>query len=303
MMSARSIARSAPRVVSRIAGSSIRQFTVARPTTLLKPTVAAALRAAHASPFSTTTGLRASRSETDEELSVKLDSEIQIEEDMKANEQQPASVKDFLANTAFELIDTPGQEVVKLVRTFGEEKITVSFSIADITNYDPYNEDPALEDEEDFNEDVIQSSGKQASGSSRAAPEEDLEGEEEDDLEDAAAPINLSIVIEKPGKTSAALNIDATAQDGAIVVDNLFYYEDAKVARVDKPEDAQARADVYPGPPFGSLDEDLQVLMERFLEERGITQTLAVFVPDYVDVKEQREYLRWLNNVKNFVDA
>ncbi|CAG9941298.1 unnamed protein product [Clonostachys rosea f. rosea IK726] len=234
MMSARSIARSAPRVVSRIAGSSIRQFTVARPTTLLKPTVAAALRAAHASPFSTTTGLRASRSETDEELSVKLDSEIQIEEDMKANEQQPASVKDFLANTAFELIDTPGQEVVKLVRTFGEEKIT------------------------------------------------------EEDLEDAAAPINLSIVIEKPGKTSAALNIDATAQDGAIVVDNLFYYEDAKVARVDKPEDAQARADV---------------LMERFLEERGITQTLAVFVPDYVDVKEQREYLRWLNNVKNFVDA
>ncbi|CAI6093385.1 unnamed protein product [Clonostachys chloroleuca] len=303
MMSARSIARSAPRVVSRIAGSSIRQFTVTHPTTLLKPTVAAALRAAHASPFSTTTGLRASRSETDEELSVKLDSEIQIEEDMKANEQQPASVKDFLANTAFELIDTPGQEVVKLVRTFGEEKITVSFSIADITNYDPYNEDPALEDEEDFNEDVIQSSGKQASDSSRAAPEEDLEGEEEDDIEDAAAPINLSIVIEKPGKTSAALNIDATAQDGAIVVDNLFYYEDAKVARVDKPEDAQARADVYPGPPFGSLDEDLQVLMERFLEERGITQTLAVFVPDYVDVKEQREYLRWLNNVKNFVDA
>ncbi|CAG9991473.1 unnamed protein product [Clonostachys byssicola] len=304
MMSARSIARSAPRVVSRIAGSSIRQFTVARPTTLLKPTVAAALRAAHASPFSTTTGLRASRSETDEELSVKLDSEIQIEEDMKANEQQPASVKDFLANTAFELIDTPGQEVVKLVRTFGEEKITVSFSIADITNYDPYNEDPALEDEEDFNDDVIQSSGKQASGSSsRAAPEEDLEGEEEDDIEEGAAPINLSIVIEKPGKTAAALNIDATAQDGAIVVDNLFYYEDAKVARVDKPEDAQARADVYPGPPFGSLDEDLQVLMERFLEERGITQTLAVFVPDYVDVKEQREYLRWLNNVKNFVDA
>ncbi len=46
---------------------------------------------------------------------------------------------------------------------------------------------------------------------------------------------------------------------------------------------------VYPGPPFGSLDEDLQVLMERYLEERGITQALAVFVPDYIDMKEQRE--------------
>lgn len=41
---------------------------------------------------------------------------------MKANEQEPASIKDFLNNSAFELQDTPGQEVVKLVRTFGEEK-------------------------------------------------------------------------------------------------------------------------------------------------------------------------------------
>jgi complement component 1 Q subcomponent-binding protein len=110
-------------------------------------------------------------------------------------------------------------------------------------------------------------------------------------------------VVEKPGKASGALNIDATAQDGHIVVENLFYYDDAKVAKVESPEAAQKRADVYPGPPFGSLDDDLQVLMERFLEERGITQALAIFVPDYVDVKEQREYTRWLNNVKAFIDA
>jgi complement component 1 Q subcomponent-binding protein len=174
-------------------------------------------------------------------------------------------------------------------------RITVSFSIADIANYDPYGEEAALEDEE-FDESV-QSSGKQ----SNASPEE---AEEMDELdEEAAAPINLSIVVEKPGKTAGALNIDATAQDGNIVVENMFFYEDANVAKVESPESAQKRADVYPGPPFGSLDEDLQVLMERFLEERGITQAMAVFVPDYVDVKEQKEYLRWLSNVKTFVDA
>ena len=39
-----------------------------------------------------------------------------------ANEQQPASVKDFLDNSPFELIDTAGQEVVKLTRSFGDEK-------------------------------------------------------------------------------------------------------------------------------------------------------------------------------------
>lgn len=295
MLSVRSFARSAPRAVARLTTASMRSG-VARPSTFIKTSAVSALRSSSGAAFSTTVGRRAADGETDDELSAKLESEIQIEEDMKDQEQQPASIKDFLDNSPFELVDTPGQEVVKLVRSFGNEKITVSFSIADISNYDPYAEDAALEDEE-FDESP-QTPNKQTSG---RAEEVDETEEELDD--EAAAPINLSIVVEKPGKTAGALNIDATAQDGNIVVENMFFYEDAKVAKVDSPESAQKRADVYPGPPFGSLDEDLQVLMERFLEERGITQALAVFVPDYVDVKEQREYLRWLSNVKGFVDA
>ncbi|KHN93811.1 glycoprotein suaprga1 [Metarhizium album ARSEF 1941] len=294
MLSLRSFARSAPRAMVRVASTSTRSG-VARPSTLAKTSAIRALRPARTAAFSTTVGRRAADGETDDELSAKLDSEIQIELDMKAQEQQPASVQDFLENSPFELIDTPGQEVVKLVRSFGNEKITVSFSISDITNYDPYSEDAALEDEE--LEESLESPDKQAMHKAE-------ETDEADELNDeVAAPINLSIVVEKPGKTDGALNIDATAQDGNIVVDNMFFYEDAKVAKVESPESAHKRADVYPGPPFGSLDEDLQVLMERFLEERGITQAMAVFIPDYVDVKEQKEYLRWLSNVKDFVDA
>ena len=30
---------------------------------------------------------------------------------------------------------------------------------------------------------------------------------------------------------------------------------------------------------------------------------LAIFVPDYIDMKEQKEYVRWLENVKSFVEA
>ncbi|KAF7547607.1 hypothetical protein G7Z17_g7605 [Cylindrodendrum hubeiense] len=298
MLSVRNFARSAPRAVARLSTAALRQ-SVARPSTFVKASSLSALRPAQAS-FSTTVFRRAADAETDEELSAKLESELQIEEDMKTSEQEPASIKDFLNNSAFKLIDTPGQEVVKLERDFGDEKITISFSIADITNYDPYAEDSALE-EEGLEDDAVQGGNGQRKG--RAA-EEDIDEELEEELEDEnAAPINLSIVVEKPGKTVGALNIDATAQDGNIVVENLFYYDDAKVAKVESPEAAQKRADVYPGPPFGSLDDDLQVLMERFLEERGITQALAVFVPDYVDVKEQREYTRWLSNVKAFIDA
>lgn len=128
--------------------------------------------------------------------------------------------------------------------------------------------------------------------------EEDMEGEE------TPAPINLSIVVEKPSTPNAgALNIDATVADGAINVENMFFYADPAVAKAESPDAAQKRSEVYPGPPFGSLDDDLQVLMERFLEERGVNSAMAIFVPDYVDVKEQREYLRWLNNVKGFIDA
>ncbi|KAG6000150.1 hypothetical protein E4U21_005765 [Claviceps maximensis] len=299
MLSLRSFARSAPRAAARLTTASMRSG-VARPSsTFIKTSAMSALQASTGGAhFSTTVGRRAADSETDCELAAKLESEIQIEQDMKAEEQQPASIKDFLENSPFELIDVPGQEVVKLVRSFGNEKITISFSISDIANYDPYAEDAALEDEE-FDENM-QSSNKQ--GSSRSEEEEAEESEEEHD-DEAAPPINLSIIVEKPGKTAGALNIDATAQDGAIIVENMFFYEDANLAKIDSPESAQKRADAYPGPPFGSLDEDLQVLMERFLEERGVTQALAVFVPDYVDVKEQKEYLRWLNNVKTFVAA
>lgn len=123
MLSIRTFARSAPRTLSRMAGSAaiLRQAAVARPAGAYM-LCAANSRKNTAAPFSTTTARRA---ESDDELSAKLESEIQIEEEMTSAEQQPASVKDFLDNSPFELVDTPGQEVVKLVRKYGEEQITV----------------------------------------------------------------------------------------------------------------------------------------------------------------------------------
>ncbi|KEY67883.1 hypothetical protein S7711_02094 [Stachybotrys chartarum IBT 7711] len=307
MMSMRAFSRSAPRAFTRMAATPLRQSVLAR-SAFPKISSVHAMRPARAA-FSTSVLRRAAANETDEELLAKLDSEIQIEDDVKANEQQPASIKDFLDNSPFELIDTPGQEVVKLVRQYGDEKITVSFSIADVTNYEPgYNEESGLEEEEDLGDDTLQNPNKQShvqsTGGARSAPaEEEIEDELDDADEQSSAPISLNVMIEKPGKTAGALHIDMTAHEGNIWVDNLFFYEDAKLAKVETPDAQQKRLDVYPGPPFGTLDDDLQVLIERFLEERGVTTALAVFVPDYVDVKEQREYVRWLNNVKTFVGA
>ena len=168
----------------------------------------------------------------------------------------------------------------------------MTFSVADLANYDPeiYDEDAALADEE-----------MDDGSSARKAEEAGAEGEDDLEGESASVPCRLSIVIEKPGQ--GALSVEATAQDGGLVVDNLYYYKDAAHAHESSADAAHAAQQVYPGPAFGSLDEDLQVLLDRYLEERGITQALAVFVPDYLDAKEQREYLGFLNNLKKFVDA
>jgi len=59
---------------------------------------------------------------------------------------------------------------------------------------------------------------------------------------------------------------------------------------------------LYAGPPFQQLDEEVQSLLEAYLDSRGINTALALFIPEYIDVKEQKEYLGWLNRVKDFVE-
>jgi complement component 1 Q subcomponent-binding protein, mitochondrial len=63
----------------------------------------------------------ATTSEVDEELSVKLDSEITFEKDVKNGVPQPASVKDFLDSGMWDIEDVPGQEKVTLKRVYNNE--------------------------------------------------------------------------------------------------------------------------------------------------------------------------------------
>lgn len=171
-------------------------------------------------------------------------------------------------------------------------RITVTFSIADIADMENnmMEDDQAMTDED----------GELINDLSGREDAQDGAEDGEDGVEPGAA-CRLNIVVEKPGQ--GALNIEAMVQDAAIIVENMYYYHDPAIAHSASPEAVHKERDVYPGPPFGTLDEDLQLLMEQYLDERGINTALAVFVPDYMDVKEHREYLTWLSNVKKFVDA
>ncbi|KAG0175317.1 Mitochondrial acidic protein mam33 [Apophysomyces sp. BC1034] len=245
-----------------------------RPLARRVPTVAfTAVR-----PF--TAGMvRMNQGTVDSDLAHKLGEELEFEHSSAPGEQ-PAFIKEFLESNAFQIEDKPGNDEVALTRNFGNEKIRVLFSISDINNA-PENDFLPETEEEDLTEGNAE--------------------EEEEDVISASFPVRASVTIEKEGQ--GAITVDTVAQDGEVSIESVIFYKDAKLAREQSAEADWQRRGQYIGPQFDELDEGLQSLFGRYLEERGINTALATFLPDYVDYKEQKEYVQWLKGVKNFVSA
>ena len=97
------------------------------------------------------------------------------------------------------------------------------------------------------------------------------------------------------------MTVHATATESIFVIDNVSFDPNPPASNETAQSEFEGRSR-YSGPPWQQLDEDLQLLMERYLEERGINTALAMFIPDYAELKEQKEYISWLKNLKSFVD-
>ncbi|CAO2656219.1 Nn.00g050220.m01.CDS01 [Neocucurbitaria sp. VM-36] len=318
MLALRNLARSAPPSAARLCTKAVRpQPSLLRQTAAFHPAWAAPLPRL-TSAFHMSAVRRQGDSGVNEELVAKLQSEISMEEDMKEDEDLSANIKEYLESSPFEIEDKPGNQEVVLTRTFGDEKIRITFTTADLNNNVPGDdlvEDNAMYDDVDMD---TQSGGANTKGSInqgntrdgnvRIAPEdrvapadrEELEDDYEDEGQQQGFPAHASIRIERPGK--GALAIEATAQDGDFLIEDLYYFPTADLADPATAEKDWSRRTLYTGPPFNNLDEDLQILLEKYLEERGINTRLALFIPDYIDHKEQKEYIKWLNNVKSFVE-
>lgn len=222
------------------------------------------------------------RGAVDKELSAKLGSEYAIETEMKENNEPPPGIQEFIKNGPFTVTDVEGNDEVVLERKFGNETIRITFSVSDMNNMDE-SEPETFDDAED---------------ASASTADEAGEVEEEDN---ASFPVRCHVTIQKDGAESV-LSLDTFTQDGIFVIETMVLYPSIELATGNSAEYDWQRREKYMGPPFSNLDEDLQILMERFLEERGINTSLALFVPDYVDYKEGREYETWLQSLQKFVD-
>ncbi|KAH7394169.1 regulatory protein-like protein suaprga1 [Phaeosphaeria sp. MPI-PUGE-AT-0046c] len=315
MLGLRNLARSAPRSAARLSTKAIRpQSSVFRTTTAFQPAWTASVSRLTAS-FHVSARRQESGAVSDE-LVAKLQSEISMEEDMKEDDDLSTNIKEYLENSPFEIEDKPGHQEVVLTRTFGDEKIRLTFTTADLNNNagEEVVEDGAYDDADmdvqsgGANTKGSINQGRTQDGNVRVAPEdriapadrEELEDEYDEDGQQQGFPAHASIRIERAGK--GAIAIEATAQDGDFLIEDLYYFPSADLADPATAEKDWSRRTLYTGPPFSNLDEDLQILLEKYLEERGINTRLALFIPDYIDHKEQKEYIKWLNNVKNFIE-
>ena len=77
-------------------------------------------------------------------------------------------------------------------------------------------------------------------------------------------------------------------QEGAFIIENISFYDDTKVGTELTAEADWKRRGLYIGPSFEQLDPNVQEEFEKFLDERGVGESLSMFIPDYAEHKEQK---------------
>ncbi|GMH04248.1 hypothetical protein Nepgr_006087 [Nepenthes gracilis] len=124
------------------------------------------------------------------------------------------------------------------------------------------------------------------------AGEEDNE-DDKDDGEGTASQSSLPLIVSVSKKDGPFLEFGCTAFPDEIAIDSLSLKNPAS------PDDQIA----YEGPDFTDLDENLQKAFHKFLEIRGIKPSTTNFLHEYMINKDGKEYLRWLNNLKKFIEV
>ncbi|KAG0347215.1 hypothetical protein BG004_008193 [Podila humilis] len=276
MFRLRTLARAMPSLAMR---------SIAVPKTMPSPAMIARVGSVHSLRAFSNSPLAWNK--VDKELIAKIENEIKHEEEQGS--ETPDYITSYLKSSPFEITDKTGSDEVTLTRKFGNEEIKIVFSVSDINSGDE-------EDELDLEDDMEDGQANQQQNLS--ASDDDEDG---DDMDSLTFPVRCLITISKPG--AGSISIDTIAQDGSFIVESISNIKDSILANASTAEADWEKRGLYSGPPFAELDEELQVAIEKYLEERQIDSDLANFVPNYVFHKDQVEYTHWLKDLKGFVAA
>lgn len=130
---------------------------------------------------------------------------------------------------------------------------------------------------------------------------QDQEGEHEVEEEDNFKTENycdFTVFITNTGE-KGGLVVDATSMDTEINFNNVFMTDDVEAEKSKNRFERQMKG--YPGPDFSTLDERIQTAITEYMEGFGVNEHMSAFIECMSLDKDQRLYMAWLSNVKDFV--
>ena len=128
-------------------------------------------------------------------------------------------------------------------------------------------------------------------------PEEQQEGEEQqpgDTDNYCDFTVLISDLQQKKGMIVEATNIDSEVTFNNVQMSS-DVKKDAAVNRFER------QLNQYGGPDFSTLDERIQTALTEYLSGFGVDEHLCAFVECITLDKDQRLYMKWLANLKDFV--
>jgi len=196
-----------------------------------------------------------------------LDNKIATLEGKSKQYGEPDFVTRFKREGLWKIEDTRNEINVLLSRQYGNEMIRVFFSINDADDDD----DDDDEEEEDKDEN---NAGK------------NYGNEDQDPDWDEGLFTECQISIQKSNK--GALLVDALVSENSFDVERIFHSMNANLAKDRNADTEWHRDNIYSGPMFDDLDDDVQAGFNKYLKERGINNELATFITKYSEHKEQK---------------
>ncbi|CAJ1328532.1 unnamed protein product [Effrenium voratum] len=124
-------------------------------------------------------------------------------------------------------------------------------------------------------------------------PTADVEGEQEGGQEYEATDFCITMESKSSGAGVSFYCSTQTGEDHRYVIGNVKSFASTEEKNGDSS---------YNGPEFEDIDEKLQESLDELLSEVGMNSELCDFIDAMALDKEQREYIRWLRNVKGFME-
>ncbi|WOK94151.1 hypothetical protein Cni_G02853 [Canna indica] len=121
--------------------------------------------------------------------------------------------------------------------------------------------------------------------------EENDEDDEDDDKNENSMEPTLSLVVAIDKGEGPLLEFCCNLNADKLEIESMT------LKKRDNLDDQSA----YQGPEFLDLDENLQKSLHKYLEVRGIKSSQFDFLHEYMLNKDEREYLVWLKNMKEFI--